>query len=92
MEQQRQKIRQQQHDYQERLRKAALQTLGGKCAECEENDFDVLEIDEHDKTLSWSRRYKAIIYGGAFFRLLCSTHNRKKCKTMKEATGPRGKQ
>jgi hypothetical protein len=35
--------------------------LGGKCVECGEADPHVLQVDEHDKSLSWSQRYKAIL-------------------------------
>lgn len=82
-EAQRQKCR----DYQSRKRLAVIQKLGGKCVECGENDSDVLQIDEHDKSLSWSRRYKAILDGDVRPRLLCVRCNWKKRAVRGEATG-----
>ena len=82
-EAQRQKCR----DYQSRKRLAVIQKLGGKCVECGEDDSDVLQIDEHDKSLSWSRRYKAILDGDVRPRLLCARCNWKKRAVRGEATG-----
>ena len=72
--------------YQNRKRLAVIQKLGGKCVKCGEDDPDVLQIDEHDKNLSWSKRYKAIL-DGENFPLLCAKCNWKKRATFKEATG-----
>lgn len=32
-------------EYRRRLRKAAMMLLGGKCARCQEDDYDVLQFD-----------------------------------------------
>ena len=82
-EAQRQKCR----DYQTRKRLAVIEKLGGKCAKCGEVDPDVLQIDEHDKSLSWSRRYKAILDGVVRPTLLCAKCNWKKRADLNEATG-----
>lgn len=76
------------HKYQDRKRLAVIEKLGGKCVRCGEDDPDVLQIDEHDKTLTWSQRYQAIL-DGKVFRLLCVKCNWKKRKTLGEATGRR---
>jgi hypothetical protein len=73
-------------DYQKRKRRAVIQKLAGKCVECGQDDPAVLQIDEHDKKLSWSQRYKAILNGKSF-RLLCATCNWKKRARLKEASG-----
>ena len=74
-------------NYQASKHLAVIQKLGGKCAECDEADPDLLQIDEHDKSLSWSRRYQAILDGKVTPRLLCVKCNWKKRKRLGEATG-----
>jgi hypothetical protein len=85
-EKQRQINRDRCRDYQARKRLAVIKKLGGKCVECGEDDPQVLQVDEHDKSLSWSQRYNAIL-DGASFRLLCAKCNWKKRVTFGEATG-----
>jgi hypothetical protein len=74
-------------DYQKRKRLAVIDRLGGECSTCGEIDPDVLQIDEHDKSLSWGPRYQAILDGKATPRLLCGKCNWKKRKRLGEATG-----
>jgi hypothetical protein len=87
-EAERQKNRDRCRRYQGRKRIAVIKKLGGKCVECSEKDPAALQIDEHDKKLSWSQRYQAIL-AGQKFRLLCATCNWKKRAALKEATGRR---
>jgi hypothetical protein len=82
----RQKNRDSCQSYQGRKRRAVIEKLGGKCVRCGEDDPAALQIDEHDKKLSWSQRYRAIL-DGKKFRLLCATCNWKKRAALKEATG-----
>ena len=54
----RKKISKRTKEYQATLRSAAIEKLGGKCVVCGEKDPVVLQIDKHNKKLSWSRRYR----------------------------------
>ncbi len=73
--------------YQARKHREVLEKGGGKCAQCGEDDLELLHIDEHDKTKSWSQRYNAILNGKSDVRLLCAKCNWKKRHTHNEATG-----
>jgi hypothetical protein len=73
--------------YQARKRRQVIEKLGGKCSNCGETDPDLLQIDEHDKTLTWSKRYGAILRGEATPALLCAQCNWKKRKVMGEDSG-----
>ena|SRR5260370_40111631 len=73
--------------YQARKRRQVIEKLGGKCSNCGETDPDLLQIDEHDKTLTWSKRYGAILRGEVTPVLLCAQCNWKKRKLLGEATG-----
>jgi hypothetical protein len=79
--------RQKCNNYQKRKRLAVIEKLGGKCVKCGEADPALLQIDEHDKTLSWSPRYQAILDGIVTPMLLCAKCNWKKRVDNKEATG-----
>ncbi len=72
--------------YQARKRLAVIKKLGGKCVVCGETNPKKLQIDEHDKSLSWSPRYQAIL-DGKTFPLLCANCNWDKRATLGEATG-----
>ncbi len=76
-----------QKEYQARKHHAVLEKLGGKCSKCGDTDLETLHIDEHDKTLSWSPRYNAILKGEVKPKLLCAKCNWKKRHTDEEATG-----
>ena len=80
-------LRQKSRSYQRRQRLAVIEKLGGKCVECGEDNPAVLQIDEHDKNLTWSPRYKAILDGSVRPKLLCATCNWKKRVDLNEATG-----
>jgi 5-methylcytosine-specific restriction endonuclease McrA len=79
--------RQKSRDYQARKRLAVIEKLGGKCTKCGEVDAAILQIDEHDKSLSWSPRYSAILDGLVRPALLCARCNWKKRSDRNEATG-----
>jgi hypothetical protein len=74
-------------EYQARKRLAVIERLGGECSKCGETDPDLLQIDEHDKSLSWSPRYQAILDRKVTPELLCVKCNWKKRKRLGEATG-----
>lgn len=86
-ERRRQMDRQRCQAYQERKHQRVLEKLGGKCSNCGESDPHLLQIDEHDKTLTWSKRYGAILRGEATPVLLCVRCNWKKRKLLGEDTG-----
>lgn len=79
--------RQRCQQYQARKRMLVIQKLGGKCSNCGEDDPDLLQIDEHDKTHSWSPRYGDILDGGSTSSLLCVKCNWTKRKILREDTG-----
>lgn len=74
-------------EYQARKRLAVIEKLGGRCSKCGETDPDLLQIDEHDKNLSWSPRYQAILDGKVTPDLLCAKCNWEKRQRLGEATG-----
>lgn len=86
-EMRRQIKRQKCHDYQARKHQQVLEKLGGKCSNCGETDPHLLHIEGHDKSVSWSPRYGAILRGDMTPPLLCAKCNWKKRKVLGQDTG-----
>lgn len=77
--------RAQKHNYQADLKNRAIENLEGKCKGCSCADPELLQFDNihgrgtrHNKSVSWSKRYRNIIEGAPGWQLLCAQCNWKK--------------